>query len=189
MVHKFFYKVLYLFCIYQVLILGINVDRKLIPIVLFPLNIPSEPDCRLHCSTILSPRSTGELTSPTSSFEAHTNHDIPQEDWHFSGPPTELSSTVNNCIRNYNFKSITTWMSRAVTVTHIFLGLLSLLGYFLVVFFDCRQLTKMSNTTVIKTGSLKIFYDKIYLLNSLFLDLQHNIRGITLFYKIELVPS
>lgn len=80
-------------------------------------------------------------------------------------------------------------MSRAVTVTHIFLGLLSLLGYFLVVFFDCRQLTKMSNTTVIKTGSLKIFYDKIYLLNSLFLDLQHNIRGITLFYKVELVPS
>lgn len=51
-------------------------------------------------------------------------------------------------------------MSRAVTVTHIFLGLLSLLGYFLVVFFDCRQLTKMSNTTVIKTVSLKIFMIK-----------------------------
>ena len=138
------------FCIYQVLILGINVDRKLIPIVLFPLNIPSEPDCRLHCSTILSPRSKGELTSPTSSFEARTNHDIPQEDWHFSGPLTELSSTVNNCIRNLDIKrqlkSITTWMSRAVTVTHIFLGLLSFLGYFLVMFFDCRQLTKMSNT-------------------------------------------
>lgn len=80
-------------------------------------------------------------------------------------------------------------MSRAVTVTHIFLCLLSLLGYFLVMFFDCRQLTKMSNTTVIKTGSLKIFYDKIYLLNSSFLDLQHNIRGIILFHKVELVPS